>query len=100
MSASLHALHDLLLESVRQWRVPANVKRQGEDRIVVTGLGVEIAIAKADRGMPYRWMIARGARQRPALSVVSVLRQVRLGLDPSYAKLRLSVSPPSVRPPQ
>ncbi len=100
MSAPLHALHKLLIESVRQWRVPAQVTRQDDDRVVITGLGHLITIARADQGMPYRWMIASGGRQRPALSVVSVLRQVRLVLDPTYAKLRLSVSAPPVQPPR
>ncbi len=91
-------LETLLVESLRFWRVPARVTRR-EGTLSITGLGAEIVVARAAPGLPFRWMVtvrenSRASRQRPALSVVSVLRQVRLTLDPAYAKERLHISAP------
>ena len=103
MTESGAALAGLLAESVRLWRVPARVDG-AEDIIRVTGLGIRADIVRAGPELPYRWMMTvrtgdNPARSRPALSVVSVLRQVRLAFDPGYAKERLRIaSPPLLLP--
>ena len=93
-------LSRLLAESVRQWCVPARVSVDGQGAVRVTCLGREIIVERAASGSPFRWMVTvEGggvSRRRPALSVVSVLRQVRLELDPAYEKQRIRVVPPVV----
>lgn len=90
----------LLAESVLQWRVPARVTERDDGAVMVASLGREIVVEKAAPELPFRWMVAvegdGGVRRRPALSVVSVLRQVRLALDPAYEKRRIRVVPPVV----
>jgi len=94
----------LLAESVRQWRVPARVAIDTDGAVRVIGLGREIVVTRAGDDLPFRWFVkvttpGQAAAQRPALSVVSVLRQVRLQLDPAYEKQRIRVAPPPVLPP-
>ncbi|MFM9937949.1 MAG: hypothetical protein ACKVP7_00470 [Hyphomicrobiaceae bacterium] len=105
MSQPTAALHPLLTESLRLWRVPARVENKGDSTLRISCLGHDVTIAPAAPDMPFRWMVTTtqaGApsRQRPALSVVSVLRQVRNALDPTFAGQRLRIAAPPVLPPQ
>lgn len=100
MSEGPSLLSRLLAESVRQWRVPARVSVDGQGAVRVMGLGREICVERAAPELPFRWLVTveggDTARRRPALSVVSVLRQVRLELDPAYEKQRIRVAAPVV----
>ena len=98
MSATDDTLSALLEQSLRFWRIPARVSRL-DDALTVSGLGRELRIVRASPGLPYRWLVTNNDRQRPAVSVIAVLRQVRLALDPGYAKMRLRVAGPPVVPP-
>ena len=97
MSANDDTLSALLEQSLRFWRVPARVSRL-DDSLAVTGLGREIRIVRACPDLPYRWLVAVNGRQRPAVSVIAVLRQVRLALDPGHAAQKLRITAPMVRP--
>ena len=105
MTAAATALHALLAESVRLWRVPARVGRADDGRIEITGLGLSVTVTRAEPELPFRWLVtvvtpeASQPRTRPALSVVSVLRQMRIALDPGFALQRLRVAAPSVQSP-
>jgi hypothetical protein len=105
MSRADDRLADLLAESLRLWRVPARVTRPADGVLLIESLGAGVRIGRAEPGLPFRWTVAvieAGAkvRERPALSVIAVLRQVRQALDPGYARLRLRVVAPPVLPPE
>ncbi len=103
MSEMPALLARLIAESGRQWRVPARVTVEADGAVHVSGLGREIVVTRAGKDLPFRWFVTvttpgQTAVRRPALSVVSVLRQVRLQLDPAYEKQRIRVAPPSFVP--
>ncbi len=52
-------------------------------------------VKPAAPGLPFRWFVTIDDRERPAISVVAVLRQVREALDPGYAtrRVRIAASP-------
>ena len=104
MTTAATALHVLIAESVRMWRVPARVSIDDAGTITVAGLGSTMTVARAAPDLPFRWTVAvttaeAPARPRPALSVVSVVRQVRIALDPAFSVQRLRVVAPAVLPP-
>jgi hypothetical protein len=41
--------------------------------------------------LPFRWLVTTDGRERPAISIVAVLRQVRDVLDPGYAMRRVRI---------
>jgi hypothetical protein len=84
--------YELLTQSLLAWRVSGEVRRAGGDAILVSGEGREILVEPAPRGLPFRWLVTVDDRQRPAISVVAVLRQVREALDPGYAIERVRVA--------
>ena len=43
-------------------------------------------------GLPFRWLVITDVRERPAISIVAVLRQVRGVLDPGYATRRVRIA--------
>ena len=91
---SADMLRQLLAQSLAAWRVAGDV-RASED-VVVRTADREICIRRAEPGLPFRWMVSVNGRERPALSLVTVLRQVRGALDPGYAmnRVRIAVAPP------
>ena len=88
----------LLSRSLALWSVPGRVGQEG-GAIVVASLGRSLAIARAAPDLPFRWLVTVDGRARPAISVIAVLRQVRLALDPGYAKTRVRIAPMPVLPP-
>lgn len=90
----LSALHRLLGASLSAWRVLARISRAPDGAIVVSGLGPRITVRRAGPELPFRWLIGMNGRERPALSVVTVLRQVRAALDPGFAPGRVRFAPP------
>lgn len=93
-------LERLLARSLICWRVAGRV---GRDRagapITVDALGRRLVVERAAPGLPFRWMVTVDGRQRPAVSVLAVVRQVRLALDPAYAKMRVRIAPMALLPP-
>lgn len=99
MTSDLTALHRLLAESLRAWRIPARATEDADGAIRIAGLGGEVSITRAAPDLPFRWMVSwepAGSRPRirPAVSVIAVLRQVRQELDPGYDGQRLRIAPP------
>lgn len=91
----------LLARSLVCWRIVGRVTRVAHDgaadggtaALVIDGLGHRVRIERAPAALPFRWLVTVDGRQRPAISVVAVLRQVRLALDPGYAKTRVRIAP-------
>ena len=47
----------------------------------------------------FRWLVTIDGRERPAVSLIAVLRQVRQALDPGYAASRVRVTVAPLVPP-
>ena len=70
---------------------PAASRRAGDGAIVIEGCCRNIRIDPAPQDPTFRWTVTIDARKRKAISIVSVLRQVREALDPGYAANRVRV---------
>jgi len=85
---------ELLAQSLTAWRVAGSVARGSDGALVIGGGRKDIRIDRAPHVM-FRWMVTVDGRQRPAISLLAVLRQVREALDPLYAanRVRIAVAP-------
>jgi hypothetical protein len=90
-------LADLLSESLVAWQVEGRVARADDGGIVISGSSKSITIdpAPPQQQEMFRWLVTIDGRQRPAVSVVAILRQVRQALDGAYAagRVRVTVAP-------
>jgi hypothetical protein len=86
---------ELLTQSLVAWRVAGSVERASGGALVIDGNGRDIRVDRAPPHLMFRWMVTVDGRQRPAISLVAVLRQVREALDPGYAanRVRIAVAP-------
>jgi hypothetical protein len=82
-------LCELLTQSLRAWRIAGEARRTNGGGILVWGAHREILVKPAPPGLPFRWLVSVDDRERPAISIVAVLRQVREALDPGYATRRV-----------
>ncbi len=89
-----HPAYELLAQSLVAWRVDGSVEHASDGALVIGGNGRDIRIERASQLM-FRWMVTVDGRQRPAISLVAVLRQVREALDPGYTanRVRIAVAP-------
>jgi hypothetical protein len=85
-------LCELLTQSLLAWRLPGEARRASGGAILVSGKHREILIKQAPAGLPFRWLVTVEDRERPAISIVAVLRQVREALDPGYATRRVRIA--------
>jgi hypothetical protein len=85
-------LCELLAQSLSAWHVSGEVRRQSGGAILISGGGRQILVEPAPPGLPFRWLVTVDDRERPAISVVAVLRQMREALDPGYATRRVRVA--------
>ena len=94
-------LAELLSESLAAWHVEGRVARIDDGGIVISGSGKSITIEPAPPPQQkiFRWLVTIDGRQRPAVSVVAVLRQVRQALDGGYAASRARVTVAPLVPP-
>jgi hypothetical protein len=83
---------ELLVQSLAAWRVVGDVQRSPEGSIVICGALKDIRINPAPANLMFRWMVTIDGRKRSAISLVSVLRQVREALDPGHAANRVRVA--------
>jgi hypothetical protein len=86
-------LCELLTQSLRAWRIAGEAHRTSNGAILVCSARREILVKPAPPGLPFRWLVSVGDRERPAISIVAVLRQVREALDPGYVTQRVRVAP-------
>lgn len=90
---------ELIAESLAAWRIDGSVTQPDNDGIVVQSNGKEIRVEPAAQKSMFRWMVTIDGRQRPAISLAAVLRQVRQALDPGYAMSRVRVTVAPLVPP-
>jgi len=88
--APVDLARELLVQSLAAWRVAGRVQRSPDGTIVICGALKDIRINPA-ADLMFRWMVTIDGRRRSAISLVSVLRQVRKALDPGYAANRVRV---------
>jgi hypothetical protein len=87
---------DLLAQSLIAWRIAGSVERTSGGAILLRAGSNEVYIEPAPKNLPFRWMVSADGRQRGAISLLAVLRQVRVAVDPGYAasnRVRIAVSP-------
>ncbi len=111
-AAPSELLCELLAQSLLAWQLAGEARLVGGGAILVSGERRKILVRPAPADLPFRWLVAVGAtldreeipakqatvgdRERPAISIVAVLRQVREALDPGYAtrRVRIGTFPP------
>jgi hypothetical protein len=91
-AAASDLLCELLAQSLLAWHVSGEACRTGGGAILVSGERRQIRVKPAPPGPPFRWLVTIDDRERPAISIVAVLRQVREALDPGYATRRVRVT--------
>ena len=90
--APVDLARELMVQSLAAWRVAGVVERSRDGAIVIHGARRDIRIEPAPSDPTFRWMVTIDGRERRAISLVAVLRQVREALDPGYAANRVRVA--------
>jgi hypothetical protein len=85
-------LCELLAQSLLAWRLPGEARRGSDGAILISSERRAILVKPAPAGLPFRWLVTVDDRERPAISIVAVLRQVREALDPGYAARRVRIA--------
>ena len=83
---------ELLVQSLAAWRVAGSVARADDGALVIAGNRKDIRIERAPPHAVFRWTVTVDGRNRHAISVVAVLRQVREALDPGYTAVRVRIA--------
>jgi hypothetical protein len=85
---------ELVGQSLAAWRLAGEATRTHDGAIVIdrTSSSKNIRIEPLAGDSMFRWMVTVDGRQRPAISLLAVLRQVRAALDPDFAATRVRVS--------
>ena len=91
---------ELLVQSLVAWHVAGSVERAEDGALVIGGTPKDIRIDRAPPDLMFRWMVTIDDRQRPAISLVAVLRQVREAVDPGYAANRVRIAAAPLVPAQ
>jgi hypothetical protein len=81
----------LLTQSLLAWQITGEARRTSGGAILVSGECREIVVKPAPPDLPFRWLVTVDDYERPAISIVAVLRQVRETLDPGYATRRVRI---------
>jgi hypothetical protein len=85
-------LYELLTQSLLAWRIIGEARHASGGAILVSSGRREILVKPAPPGLPFRWLVTVDSRERPAISIVAVLRQMREALDPGYATRRVRIA--------
>lgn len=96
-AAPIAAVHDLLVASLRAWRVDGSVTRDADGTLELTTRGGVLRVSRASP--PFRWMVSIGERSRGVTSVAGLLRHVRRVVDPDHQPSRLRIAPAPLVPP-
>ena len=83
---------ELLTQSLIAWRLAGRAMQSSDGAIVICEAVKDIRIDPAASDPIFRWMVTVDGRKRGAISLVSVLRQVREALDPGYRANRVRVA--------
>jgi hypothetical protein len=95
----LDLLCELLTQSLLAWQITGETRRASGGAILISGERGEILVKPAPPDLPFRWLVTVYDRERPAISILAVLRLVREALDPGYVMRRVRVAPSPLVPP-
>jgi hypothetical protein len=93
MSTAVEHLHELMTQSLVAWRLTGSVHNSSDGGVLIFCRQHSIRIGPASPDLPFRWFVTVDNRRRGAISLVTVLRQVRAVLDPGYASTRARIAP-------
>jgi hypothetical protein len=93
----LRELAALLTESLPAWRIDGAVQ-QLDGAIEIVAGDIRLRVKPAPPGVPFRWMLEAGARERGVTGIPGLLRAVRSTLDPDYTTYRLQLAARPVLP--
>ena len=93
MSTAVEHLHELMTQSLVAWRLTGSVHNSNDGGVLISCRQHSIRIEPASPDLPFRWFVTIDNRRRGAISLVTVLRQVRAVLDPGYATMRARMAP-------
>jgi hypothetical protein len=93
MSTAVEHLHELMTQSLVAWRLTGSVHNSSDGGVLISCRQHSIRIEPASPDLPFRWFVTVDNRRRGAISLVTVLRQVRAVLDPGYATMRARMAP-------
>src|SRR5215475_12987771 len=93
MSSAVDHLRELMTQSLVAWRLTGSVDNANDRGIVISCREHTIRIEPASPDLPFRWIVIVDNRRRAAMSLITVLRQVRSVLDPGYATMRVRIAP-------
>ena len=93
MSTAEEHLHELMTQSLIAWRLTGSVDKLSDGAVLISCREHSIRIEPASPDLPFRWIVIIDHRRRAAMSLVTVLRQVRAVLDPGYATVRARIAP-------
>ena len=85
-------LATLLRESLAAWGVAGAVSRAGDGSLQLSAGQVRLAIVRARRDLPFRWMVVSNERSRGASGIAGLLRTVRAAVDPNYRPIRVRIA--------
>jgi hypothetical protein len=84
---------ELVAASLAAWRLAGEATCTHDGAIMIERTGnTRLRIESKPNDPNFRWLVTVDGRQRPAVSLLAVLRQVRAALDPDYAATRVRVS--------
>jgi hypothetical protein len=84
---------ELVAASLAAWHLAGEATCTHDGAIVIERTGnTRLRIEPKPNDPNFRWLVTVDGRQRPAVSLLAVLRQVRAALDPDYAATRVRVS--------
>jgi hypothetical protein len=89
---------ELVAQSLVAWRVAGHVERSSDGAMVICEAVKNIRIDPTSPDRMFRWTVTIDGRKRWAISLVSVLRQVREALDPGYVANRVRVAVSGLMP--
>ncbi|HEU0062788.1 MAG TPA: hypothetical protein VFR19_23110 [Hyphomicrobiaceae bacterium] len=82
----------LLQESLPAWGVAGVVSRSADGGLELRAASVHLQIARAPPGLPFRWLVGDGDRNRAVSGVPGLLRTVRASIDPSYRPIAVRIA--------
>ena len=94
MSVPIELVGELVGASLAAWRLAGEATCTHDGAIVVdrTGNDKRLRIEPRPQDSMFRWTVTVDGRERPAVSLLAVLRHVRAALDPDFAATRVHVS--------
>jgi len=98
LSGAEPLIDELLAECLKAWHIAGDVNRT-DGGVIACAAGKNIRVEPAPQQGMFRWLVTIDGRQRPAVSLIAVLRQVRQALDPGYAASRVRVTLAPLTPP-